>query len=274
MIRSKLLVSVLTLGIFALPVAPAFAASVAGPDGVISGGEYNWNTNGAEGSDKWNTHGGFQEYGDGSGGSPWDIGFMGIGVDNGQFRFGAQGGSILSGFTGAGHGPENGYWLSDIAINVVTPGETATDPTTDSSGWDYAIKLLGIVDQVASFGIFQTDADSEWVGRDIYDGSYAPKHITETFELVGGTQIGGFSGAYTEDGSALGHVLEGSFDLGLLGLFTEATGGRIITYLTMSCVNDEVLVDANVAAVPAPAAFWLFGSALIGFIGMSRRIRV
>ena len=69
-------------------------------------------------------------------------------------------------------------------------------------------------------------------------------------------------------------MLEVSFDLGLLSLFNEQTGGRIITYLTMSCVNDEAIVDAHVSPVPLPSAVWLFGSALIGFIGMSRRTRV
>jgi len=33
-------------------------------------------------------------------------------------------------------------------------------------------------------------------------------------------------------------------------------------------------VGGDIAAVPVPAAFWLFGSALIGFIGISRRTRV
>ena len=33
-------------------------------------------------------------------------------------------------------------------------------------------------------------------------------------------------------------------------------------------------INIDLAAVPAPAAFWLFGTALIGFVGMSRRIKV
>ncbi len=33
-------------------------------------------------------------------------------------------------------------------------------------------------------------------------------------------------------------------------------------------------LNVSVSAVPVPAAFWLFGTALIGFIGMSRRTRV
>ena len=32
--------------------------------------------------------------------------------------------------------------------------------------------------------------------------------------------------------------------------------------------------NANVSVVPVPAAFWLFGTALLGFIGLSRRTRV
>ena len=33
-------------------------------------------------------------------------------------------------------------------------------------------------------------------------------------------------------------------------------------------------IPGNIPAVPVPAAFWLFGTALIGFIGMSRRTKV
>lgn len=33
-------------------------------------------------------------------------------------------------------------------------------------------------------------------------------------------------------------------------------------------------INIDLAPVPVPAAFWLFGSALIGFIGMSRRVSV
>lgn len=37
---------------------------------------------------------------------------------------------------------------------------------------------------------------------------------------------------------------------------------------------DDMLVRVDVSPVPVPAAFWLFGTALVGFIGMSRRTRV
>ena len=36
----------------------------------------------------------------------------------------------------------------------------------------------------------------------------------------------------------------------------------------------HVALYGNVSPIPVPAAFWLFGTALIGFVGMSRRTRV
>ncbi|MCP3675834.1 MAG: PEP-CTERM sorting domain-containing protein [Gammaproteobacteria bacterium] len=36
-------------------------------------------------------------------------------------------------------------------------------------------------------------------------------------------------------------------------------------------VTDLTLTDISVSAVPVPAAFWLFGTALIGLIGFSKR---
>jgi hypothetical protein len=97
---------------------------------------------------------------------------------------------------------------------------------------------------------------------------------TQTFMMEKGytvaTDIEGIYKANADDNG----VLETSFDLGLLSLFNEETGGDIITYLTMSCVNDEAIVKAHIPAVPVPAAFWLFGTALLGFVGMSRRTRV
>lgn len=292
--HSKITRSFLLLAVLTLPVSAALAAAT---DGMFGGvGEYTYNTEAAP-NDKHNTHNhgaAGSEYDDGSGGDQWDINFLGTDIDRSGssafFQFGAVGGSILSGSNFQG-GRE--LMLSDIAINVLTDGETYVDPTINdsgSAGWDYAVRLLGLSDDSnlasnqkrANFEIFafdnETDKDPEtssWAGRNIYgraaDGSEG--HVTDTFELIDGDSLATFTGIYTENGGD-NNVLEGAFDLGLLSLFTEATGGRIIAYLTMSCVNDEALVHADIPAVPVPAAFWLFGSALIGFIGISRRTRV
>lgn len=156
-------------------------------------------------------------------------------------------------------------YLGDLAINVLRGNKAGygeagyVDPTINSeasAGWDYAVRLLGIDDQGdAKFELFKQDDDSSWQGANIYnreeDGSEG--HVTSTHKLVGGNSLGTFHGSYTETGGDK-NFLEGSFDLGLLSLFDEKTGGRIITYLTMSCVNDEAIVHARISAVPILSA--------------------
>jgi len=144
------------------------------------------------------------------------------------------------------------------------------DITTD----DYTFSLFSLADD-------NDNVDGVWIGSGKNGDSATYEHeshsygSTETFRLDGGKLLAeGIQAIFTPPTSGDNGVLEGSFDLSLLSLFDEAKGGDVITYLTMSCVNDEAIVDAHISAVPVPAAFWLFGSALIGFIGISRRTRV
>lgn len=268
------------LGLTSLVITTTQAAILDGQINAVS--EYQWNTTTAPNS-KWNTRGGVGEANDGSGGDPWDINYLGTNIGNGDFQFGAIGGSIL---TGSNAYRDTTLRLSDLAINVVGSGETASDPAADSSGWDYALKLISIDGSGnAEFSLHSLvndigDVVGSWQGSGTKASTGAYQHqrysygSTETFTMVGGYEVAtGIVGKYSPNSADEG-VLEGSFDLSLLSLFNEATGGRIITYLTMSCANDEAIVDANVSPVPLPSAVWLFGSALIGFIGMSRRTRV
>lgn len=279
----------LSLTLLVLPGTQALAATM---DGALNDfNEYSYNTLSIP-NPKHNTQNSGSadsEVDDGSGGDKWDINYLGTDIDrssaDSMFQFGAIGGSILS-----GHNQQNGsdLYLSDIALSVQPPGSPAVvDPTINnagSPGWNYAVRLLSLSDgtglgsnqQQANFEVFEfVDGISSWDGRNIYgknpDGSQG--HVTQTFEMLDGESKGTFSGIYTDNGGD-DNVLEGVFRLSLLSLFDEATGGSIITYLTMSCVNDEAIVYADVSAVPLPSAVWLFGSALLGFIGMSRRTRV
>ncbi|OUR73198.1 hypothetical protein A9Q78_04460 [Methylophaga sp. 41_12_T18] len=248
-----------------------FFAQAATVDGSISTSEYQWDTEGAEGSSKWTTFdrsNDFQEYNDASGGDRWDINYLGTSIVGGQFQFGLIGGEILDGGqTGSGRG--NPIFLSDIAIAVTDFGVAATNPTTDSSGFQYAIRLDSIVGDIANFSLLQGD---EWEGANIYDNDYAPKHVTETYKMKGNDVLATFQGSWSNNGGD-NNVLEGGFDLSLLSIFdpSEGEGGRLSTYITMACVNDEAYVTADVAAVPVPAALWLLTPALVGFMGLRRR---
>ena len=44
----------------------------------------------------------------------------------------------------------------------------------------------------------------------------------------------------------------------------EWSGNYLLTYI----------YEPDIPPVPIPAAFWLFGTALVGFVGMSRRRKV
>ena len=246
----------------------SFAATV---DGSITGSEYQWNTDGVEGSSKWNTHRNQpREYNDASGGDRWDINYLGTSVENGQFQFGAIGGEILDGRT-TGWGNGSRIKLSDFAISVTDFGVPASDPTTDSSSFQYAIRLLEVNDNtgVASFALLE---GGTWEGANIYDRAPGSDHITDTYKMRDATTLAEFDGIWKRNGGD-DNVLEGGFDISLLSIFDPSVGGRLSTYITMACVNDEALVHADVAAVPVPAALWLLTPALIGFMGIRRRIK-
>lgn len=255
---------ILLVSIFLLPLY-GHAATI---DGVVSKTEYQWNTDGNEGSDKWETfrRGGNanNEYDDASGGNRWDINYLGTDISEGQFQFGAIGGKILSGRqTGSGNGTE--IYLSDMAIGF----NTSSNPTVDSSGFQYAVRLDEVNDSTG-IAYFSLLSGGTWEGANIY--GYESKHKTATYKMVDATETREFTGKWDWDGKySDGSMLEANFDLNWLSLFDLDKGGRLSTYLTMACVNDEVLVHGDVSPVPLPAAAWLFGPALLGFMGLRRR---
>lgn len=245
----------------------SFAAHSATIDGRIttqdpSLSEYQASTDGLEGSEKWRSKRRRQsvdEYDDASGGNDWDINYLGTSVVDGKFQFGVVGGKILSGLeTG------NNIFLGDFAISL----GGHTDPTLNSNGFEYAIRLLNTNDNdgTASFALLKGDT---WDATDLYSRT---NHMSETYRMGGTYQkILEFNGNWAKNGGD-DNVLEAEFDLSFLGLFDSATGGTITTYLTMACVNDEAMVDMRVPpAVPIPAALWLFGPALLGFMGFRRK---
>lgn len=253
-----------------------FTVNAATVDGVINGwGEYSSNTKGVEGSQHWNS---FtyrrtnNEFKDASGGSRWDIKYMGTQVQDGKFHFGLYGGDILSGKqTGTGNG--QGIFLGDIALGI----NPSSNPTTDPSDFAYAIRLLG-TDNNTGKAQFALLGGGNWEGADLYNGAYGSSHVSATFRMEDATVLTTFEGAWSQQFNRRGHsrqsnTLEGAFDMSFLTSFDASLGGAIGTYLTMSCVNDEVSVYTNVdpvSQVPVPSALWLFSPVLVGFMALRR----
>ena len=92
--------------------------------------------------------------------------------------------------------------------------------------------------------------------------------------MTGATTERLFSGLWNFAGNdSDNNMLEARFDLNWLSLFDLDKGGRLSTYLTMACVNDEAMVHAEVSPVPIPAAIWLLSPALIGLMGLRRNLQ-
>jgi len=272
--------------------ASTIAATV---DGRISsrGAEYSSNTNGSEGSAKWGSYGrSTNERNDASGGQPFDITYLGTEVGATDFSFGAQGGRILNGQDIHVRGVSNGISLGDFAINV---SGSANDPSLDSSGFDYAIRLVGL-DVVGTtteererrrggnrtvttgeFGTanFELLSGGDWLAADM-TAEFGSEHESATYLMENPLTTQAFTGAWSYDYSSRQYTLEGGFDLGLLGIF-DGSAGVISTFITMECANDEALVNTayfrpgKVSAVPVPAAAFLMMPALLGFIGLRRK---
>jgi len=120
---------------------------------------------------------------------------------------------------------------------------------------------------------------------------------SSSFQSIGGViqhsdQLtdGDFLGAATTS-NPLSDPFTWSLDLDSLGILDQVANGFWIqlgfgseyryTYgdkkgLLRNGQNTHEFLSAslNVSPIPVPAAFWLFGTALIGFIGMSRRTRI
>lgn len=83
-----------------------------------------------------------------------------------------------------------------------------------------------------------------------------------------------FTGSLDQDSADHNRLLE-ALSLSMLGLSDSKNNVEVTTKSNIASLDDKSNgIDPNIPAVPVPAAFWLFGTALIGFIGISRRTRV
>ena len=149
-----------------------------------------------------------------------------------------------------------------VGVELVTL--QSLDMTYNSATWSGGLDVFRHYDNTATGLVgFPTSSTA------VYDPFYA--------EFVNGTFAGYIRGVQPGALDALGivHLSFGTdshgytsnlFFYGLNRHFSHNPGG--------SAVVGPPLVTGPPPAVPIPAAVWLFGTALIGFVGMSRRTKV
>jgi hypothetical protein len=165
------------------------------------------------------------------------------------------------------------HWCSPSSGSAATDGSNCTH---HSDGIDKFLEGIGSSD-------FKTMVDSEKVTIDgtnfslinskdgavnITDGSYKTS-LTQIFDNNG---LGGlFPNCDSSSCDAVNTAMSFEF------LWTTVATGAAFKDWLVNANNDLVFHMSperggpDIPSVPVPAAFWLFGTALIGFIGMSRR---
>jgi hypothetical protein len=158
--------------------------------------------------------------------------------------------------------------VAGVSLSAMVSAATVFKPTDgDVNTFD----LTGFIPNGdVDFAIFAAGADLS--GSDFLR--------LEDFDVVEFTEVAGFWFATNLDGDELEMGLSPNFlitaDLGL----GDWIPGDAVNYIVgplpnatfVSFAGDEPLMAAvDVKAVPVPAAVWLFGSGLLGLVGVARR---
>lgn len=175
-------------------------------------------------------------------------------------------------FTGLTNGQGIGYgdlFLSS-AWNPFGSAPYVGDQASNGTVWSYGFAL-----------------DNRWMNENsagtgtlysLNSGNNAADTLFSNDFITGGTYRDGQEVAVDTNGNVTALANTGSwnintgnntvnFSLDLAG--TGLLGSDIAVRWGMTCAND--VIEGSVPAVPVPAAVWLFGSGLLGLIGVARR---
>ena len=205
---------------------------------------------------------------------------IGSGFD---LRLGVEVGNNLDGLNDTGL--EARFIFSNLSL-----AQGGTDPASaSSSGWNAKIKEIyfetGLSDDLISPHVDDTNGDI--AGLDYRTSPISPPSPPGIIPSWAGNHYtfdeqGGSSNTGVVDGQSWSAI----FDLAVGAAFTDTAG--LVALLGNDQVNSRIAIHVGdcdgsnscvvdtwtPSPVPVPAAVWLFGTALIGFIGFSRRTKV
>lgn len=206
---------------------------------------------------------------------------------------------VADGSTGTGvTTPSIGSGFASLVGGVTNPsfnsGVGSSDPAaSDNSGWQtttyasqgtgdkargtqYQVSTLGYSNITLSYDLRHSNTSSRYEQvQYTLDGTH--------FSDIGGLYDGNagdtwFNGRTIDLSSVAGVADNANFGFRVVAAFAPSTGTYLAsdstkTYATSGTWRfDMVSVSGAVAAaVPVPGSVWLFGSALLGFLGLSRR---
>ncbi len=174
----------------------------------------------------------------------------------------------------------------DLEITKLGNGDEALFWATTSENIVYGINLAtGDVFEAVNSSVTPDTIGNNPVGQGATDADYGlddPDNLAfgpdGTMYIIEDENPGDIFAATDANGDGVYESVELFASLGPFGseptgwIWNEALGGFLVNIQHPSDRNDALwLVKANATVVPVPAAVWMFGSALIGLVGVGRR---
>lgn len=207
-------------------------------------------------------------------------------VNEGRFNF--SGGTLTADIRNTGDINFSGVGIRSVDGDVVNNGQMDVASATVAQ-FNGAVSGAGVITGMGT-SIFRsgfeagdtvtTIADAAILGDAIFGttnvfnvdlgGVLAGEY--DTVSIFGDTQLGGALSVDFVNGYTLhaGDYFDILFASSYSGTFANLLAPTTLDGLTLSLVYGSNYVRLEASAVPVPAAAWLFGSGLIGFVGVAR----
>jgi hypothetical protein len=179
--------------------------------------------------------------------------------------------------------PADGCGGGTVGCFDFTAGNNITINSGTATGFSGGITGLfgvGLITTTSTpFGPVETASVSGTGALNIFDGSNL---LTATLSWVDIATFGTASNLNTTGTANLSNITYAGANADLLALLNGGSGVNVLSFqfippktltnlFTNSATTTSTSFSGSIAPIPVPAAVWLFGSGLLGMVGIARR---
>ena len=156
-----------------------------------------------------------------------------------------------------------GVWSGTYVFSMTSPpgGPVGTPAPPQAWTWDFDAGTVAIANSTAFFGSVWTAHDTTFTDNGPDYGT-TPADVNMLFDWSASTDI----------------PVTIAWDVTATGNAAGDTGAVSVVYTTITAASGDFpgfhpAFNGSLTKVPVPAAVWLFGSGLVGLVGVARRRR-